>query len=537
MSGNLLIVDDEPQICNALTRLLRADGYSISHALNPVEGLQLMQEQPFDVVLSDYMMPGVNGVEFLSQVSQSFPHTVRLMLSGQADMSAVIDAINSGSIFKFILKPWSNDGLRNTIREAFQQSAEKTQAFDGESGWLTRTRFIDQYLPNTTGALLVVGEWVNAANCLIDISTSNRRAVYDILEDRITTTLDLTGKVAMVEQATFACIAADEMSELQWQTLNAELSKPINIESAGFRGKFKLGLSRFDGNELKIALKQALIAVSAATTGTYQRYTGKLGSQVHRRKTLESDLHHAIERKELYFDLQPQLSTTSQQIVSAESLLRWRHPRLGLVSPLDVIDMAEQSELINDIGYWIAQECCALLQTWQQTSNAEHRLSVNVSPRQFLTGDVIADIATLIKRHDIDPSLLEVEVTESCIMSDPEQCANGLERLSDIGVRIALDDFGTGYSSLATLRQLPIDVLKIDRSFISELKNENSAAHTLLQHIVSLAKSLHLSVVAEGIETIEQANMCTTLGCDLLQGYYISRPISVDDFSALTAQR
>ena len=120
MSGNLLIVDDEPQICAALTRLLRTDGYSISHALNPVDGIKLMNQQPFDVVVSDYMMPGVNGVEFLSEVSRSFPDTIRLMLSGQADMSTVIDAINSGSIFKFILKPWSNDGIRNTIKEAFQ---------------------------------------------------------------------------------------------------------------------------------------------------------------------------------------------------------------------------------------------------------------------------------------------------------------------------------------------------------------------------------------------------------------------------------
>ena len=542
MSGNLLIVDDEPQICAALTRLLRTDGYSISHALNPVEGIKLMNDQPFDVVISDYMMPGVNGVEFLSEVSRSFPDTIRLMLSGQADMSTVIDAINSGSIFKFILKPWSNDGIRNTIKEAFQQSAQKNRQFDEESGWLNRSRFLDQDVSEATGAIMVVGEWIDAASCIADLDSAQRRSIYSLLTQRIEQVLDITGTIGLVEQGTFACVAADAMSDYQWQHLCAELNKKIDIEPGNegdsrtsFRASFRLGLSRLEGEDSHIPLKQALIAVGNATTGTSQFYTRQLGSQVHRRRTLESDLHSAIERGQLFYELQPQMNALSKEITSAESLLRWRHPRLGLISPLDIIDMAEQSELINDIGHWIARECCELLASWANTSHQTKRLSVNISPRQFLSGDVISDIQRLITEHRVKPECLEVEITESCVMSNPDECATRLNTLTEIGVRIALDDFGTGHSSLSTLSQLPIDVLKIDRSFISELNTIGDTAHTLLEHIVGLAKSLDLEVVAEGIETSEQAKMCTDLGCDLLQGFLISKPIAVEDFARLSS--
>ncbi len=536
MPKNLLIVDDEPQICTSLTRLLRRDGYAIKTAHSPTEGMALMKQRPFDVVLSDYMMPGTNGVEFLAEVSKNFPSTVRLMLSGQADMNAVIEAINSGSIFKFITKPWNNEAIRQIISEAFSLSDSVGKNLDEESGWLTRTRFLEQSVGMAAGGLVVVGEWIDAANCISHLDSSERRRVYDTLSGRIEQTLDLTGNIGQIEKATFGCVAADEMTETQWQNLSNVLSQEITTENSSVRGSFRFGLSRLEQGDLGGALRQALIAVSTARNGRAQYYTEELGNQIHRRRTLESDLHYAIERDELYFELQPQMSAATGRIVSAESLLRWKHPRLGMVSPLHIIDMAEQNGLINDIGHWIADQCCTLLSRWSQENSETYRLSVNVSPRQFLTGDVISDVENLISTHNINPQLLEVEITESCIMSDPRECAIRLQRLSELGVRIALDDFGTGHSSLATLGQLSVDVLKIDRAFVSDLTGPSGAAYTLLQHIVGLAKSLDLEVVAEGVETPTQAALCNDLGCDLIQGYLISRPISVSEFESFAKE-
>jgi len=533
MSGNLLIVDDEPQICSALTRLLRTDGYSISHALDAVEGMKLLNEQHFDVVVSDYMMPRVNGVDFLSEVSKAFPDTVRLMLSGQADMSAVIEAINSGSIFKFILKPWSSDGLRATIREAFEQSAEKTQQFDEESGWQTKPGFLEQDLSAATDAIVVVGEWINAATCFVDLDSTERQTVYRLFSERIEQALDITGNIGLVEQGTFACVAKDTQSDNQWQRLTRELNQQINISSASFRPSFRLGLSKLQGNDPKVPLRQALIAVSNAAPDRYQPYSRELGSQVHGRRTLESDLHSAIERAELFYELQPQVDVSTKRIVSAESLLRWRHPRLGLISPLNIVDMAEQSDLINEIGHWIARECCELLAGWSNAPQNKLRLAVNVSPRQFLAGDIILDLKKLTAEHKIDPARLQVEVNESCVMSSPDESADKLNALSEVGVHIVLDDFGTGHSTQATLSHLAIDALKIDRSFVAELRKPGDTSHALIKHVVGLGKSLNLQVITEGVETKEQATICTDLGCDLLQGYLFSKPLSVEDFAQL----
>jgi len=537
MPGNLLIVDDEPQIGSALTRLLRADGYSISRALNPIEGIKLMNEQPFDVVLSDYMMPGVNGVEFLSEVSQSFPDTVRLMLSGQAEMAAVKEAVDSGAIFKFITKPWNNDALRTTIREAFEQSSEKAKPLDDESGWLTRTKFLEQQVAKTDDWMLVVGEWVNAATCLSDYDSEHRLAVHTELADRIKKKLRISGEIGLVEPGTFACICENDTTEEEWNQLYSVLDLPIAAGDSSFQGDFRIGLSPIQSEDLNVPLRQALIAVTDASSGAHQSYTKELGGQVHQRRTLESDLRRAIEREELYVELQPQLETSRKTVISAETLLRWRHPRLGLVSPLDVVDMAEQSALINDIGFWIAKECCELLKHWSaDTTRQICRLSLNVSPRQFLTGTAARDLDKLIDSYKLSAADLQIEVPESCIVNEPEECATRLCELAETGVRIALDDFGTARATLADLKDLPLDTLKIDRSLISDLENTDGQSIRRLEQTVRQAKELDLELVAQGIETHEQARICTDLECDLLQGYLISKPISIEAFMAFANQ-
>lgn len=541
MSGNLLIVDGEPMVYRALSRLLRTDGYAISHALNPTEGLQLLSERSFDVVLSDCMLPEANGGEFLSELRQRFPGTVRLALSGHADIGAAINAMNNGSIFKFLTKPWSSDGLRHLIREAFAEcgakcgaiNGERDQTLNDETGWLDQARFLNQGLASLAGNMLVVAEWTNAATCLEHVDASYRQAIYKELAERIADVLDLKGALALIDQGTLACVAGDKKSPEQWHALNTELSKPIALGSDLIRGSFRFGLSHTQGTDLSTPLNQALIAAGDAAISGSNIYTKNLGGKIHHRRTLEADLRQAIERDELFYELQAQRSTQDQSVNRAESLLRWQHPRLGVISPMDVIDLAETSDLINEIGQWMAERCCQLIQKWTIDGDNTSRVALNVSPRQFLSGSIITDVRALVGAYKIEANRLVIEIPESCISSNPNECSSRLQSLANIGVRLTVDNFGAGHSTYETLSRLPLEALKIDRSLISELADERTAAYSLVHHIVQLAKSLSMVVVAEGVETQHQANLCAELGCGYVQGYAVSMPDSPQSYAQL----
>lgn len=216
----------------------------------------------------------------------------------------------------------------------------------------------------------------------------------------------------------------------------------------------------------------------------------------------------------------------SFRIIGAEALVRWRHPTLGMISPLSFIDLAEKSGLIHSLGRWMLNTAAVQLGHLER-SKVRSRISVNVSPRQFTESDLVADVRYALDHSGVEPSLLELEITESSVMQDAAQAYRTLLAIREMGVRIALDDFGTGYSSLSLLTRMPLDVLKIDRSFVSHL-DDDPAGVTMFRHIAELAKSLQLEVVAEGVETQSQADICADHGCQVLQGYWFHRPMSGD---------
>jgi diguanylate cyclase (GGDEF)-like protein len=249
------------------------------------------------------------------------------------------------------------------------------------------------------------------------------------------------------------------------------------------------------------------------------------------RVSLESDLHAAVEAGQFELHYQPKPETESGDVYSAEALIRWRHPQRGLIQPGEFIPLAEECGLINEIGAWVLQEACRQCAEWQRNGLPPLRVAVNVAATQFRRGDLLNVVRDALQGAGLDARFLEIELTESAVMTNPEESAAILEQLSRMGVLVSVDDFGTGYSSINYLRRFPIDKLKIDQSFVRELGCEVDAS--IVQAIISLAHSLRLKVVAEGVETPEQLQFLRALGCDQYQGFHFSAPLPPGQFAEL----
>ena len=263
-----------------------------------------------------------------------------------------------------------------------------------------------------------------------------------------------------------------------------------------------------------------------------QRYAAGMSAGTHDRVKLESELHEALHGGQFELHYQPKVDTSTGRINSAEALIRWRHPQRGLLLPADFIGIADDCGLLDDIGEWVLHEACRQAKAWQDAGLPRLRVAVNLAPSQFRLTNLVDQIRRALAAAQLDPRLLEVELTESAVMSDAEESILILEAVSSMGVLVSVDDFGTGYSSMSYLRRFPIDKLKIDRCFVEEMTRRSEDA-SIVRAIISLAHSLHLKVIAEGVETPEQLALLADLGCDQYQGFYFSPAVAADKFMEL----
>lgn len=245
------------------------------------------------------------------------------------------------------------------------------------------------------------------------------------------------------------------------------------------------------------------------------------------RLRLENEIRQAIERREFCLFYQPIIDFGSSSVMGFESLVRWQHPVRGMVSPMDFIPIAEETGLILPLGEWVLRESCRQLVEWKigHPERAELTISVNLSCKQFLQPNLAENVAEILSETGLHARYLRLEVTESYLMEDSEQAIEIMQRLRELGICISIDDFGTGYSSLSYLHRLPIDYLKIDRSFVSGMSS-SSEDREIVKTIITLAKNLSLKTIAEGIETFEQAQQVKDFGCDYAQGYLYSKPVA-----------
>jgi diguanylate cyclase len=318
------------------------------------------------------------------------------------------------------------------------------------------------------------------------------------------------------------------------------LQAPVRIADIDIHASASIGIAMYpeDGISTQSLLAHADAAMYCAKQrgrSNFQRYATGMDAGTEDRVQLESDLHNAVALDQFRLYYQPKVDIRTGAVRSAEALIRWLHPTRGIVSPADFIPLAEDCGMIGAIGGWVIREACRQTRAWQIDGVPTLRISVNLSASQFGDSGLVDSIRRELEDAALEARYLEVELTESVVMSDPEKSIAILEQLSSMGVLISVDDFGTGYSSMSYLRRFPIDKLKIDRVFIDEIVSRPEDA-SIVRAIVSLAHSLHLKVVAEGVETPAQLYFLKTAGCDEYQGYHFSRPLPAAEFERLVRE-
>lgn len=314
-----------------------------------------------------------------------------------------------------------------------------------------------------------------------------------------------------------------------------QFREPFGIENRRLVLSASVGIALYpnDGQSSTDLLKNADSAMYHAKSlgrNTYSFYTEEMNQQVARRLQIEEQIHEALQRDEFSLVFQPQVDVRSDQVIGTEALLRWKNPTLGQVPPDEFIPIAEETGLIIPIGQFVLQQALAQASEWQKEFHPDFRMAVNLSPRQFRDPELISQVKSTIQKYNLAKHTLELEITEGVLMNNQQFVKNALSALNLIDVRISMDDFGTGYSSLSYLRNYPFDMLKVDRSFINDLVDD-PADRELINAAISMAHSLKLKVVAEGVENQEQYKLLKELKCDYVQGYLIGKPMNAQAFS------
>jgi diguanylate cyclase (GGDEF)-like protein/PAS domain S-box-containing protein len=318
------------------------------------------------------------------------------------------------------------------------------------------------------------------------------------------------------------------------------LAHPLHIDSHDLYITVSMGiaLAPDDGTDANTLLRNADAALNRAKEQgrhTYQFYSADLSHKASKRLSLETNLYRAIERREFHLCYQPQVDLETGRIMGLEALLRWRHPELGLINPLEFIPLLEDTGLIIPVGEWVLRAACTEAARWQSLTDIPLRLSVNLSGRQFNDPALHKTVGNILAETRLAPSQLELEITESVLMQNDQASMSNLDALQRLRIRIAIDDFGTGYSSLGYLKRFPVDTLKIDRSFIRDVIN-NHDDKTIIQAIIAMARSLQVDIIAEGVETHGQLEFLRSSGCQSAQGFLLSKPFMADELPRFLEQ-
>lgn len=319
------------------------------------------------------------------------------------------------------------------------------------------------------------------------------------------------------------------------------IAQPFDIDGEQIFITASIGIVAYpdNGEDAETLLQHAGAALHDAKDrgrDNCQPFCEALNERAVTRLFIEKGLRKAIERDELLVHYQPKVDICTGVTLGMEALVRWNHPDLGIVPPTQFIPIAEERDLIAPIGEWVLRQACRQTRSWQEEGLAPLRVSINLSPKQFKQESLVQTVKTVLADTRLDPSLLELEVTESVLMDDIESALSTMKALQAVGVQLSIDDFGTGYSSLSYLKRFPIDTLKIDRTFIRDIShNQDDAA--IVVAIIGLAHNLHLRVVAEGAEDREQLDFLRRHGCDQVQGFFFSHPLPEEEFARWVRQR
>ena len=387
---------------------------------------------------------------------------------------------------------------------------------------LDRFKTINDSLGYTAGDRLLQSVAQRLTSCVRESDTVARFGSdeFAVLLTQISRAQDAANAARAIKEVLDQAFIFDEQEVFISTSIGISLYPPDDRDTAGL-------------------LKAAGVALDRAKVeggNSYQFYTAGGTTRALKQLVLESNLRGALERSEFVVHYQPQVTIPDFHLVGMEALVRWKHPSLGLLYPSEFVPFAEDSGLIIQLGDWVMRSACLQNKWWQDAGLAPMRLSVNFSARQFQQPTFISSVAEILKETNLDPRWLELELTESSIMKEPEQAIEKLHELKLMGIRVAIDDFGTGYSSLNYLKRFPIDTLKIDKTFVADVcRDPHDTA--IVRAIITLGHALDLTVIAEGVETQEQLQYLTSLGCDVVQGFLFSKSLTASAFEELLVEQ
>lgn len=568
--STVIIIDDDPLIRLVVSKTLQAAGLITLEAVSGEEGLILFKEKKADAILLDVMMPsGMDGYAVCTEL-RNMPegrHVPILMMTGLEDLESINRAYEVGAT-DFITKPINIPLLSHRVRYMLKGSYTTQQLLQSEQRLHHMAYFDDlTELPNRhffqenlqqmialaqrkklkLGVLFLDLDGFKRINDtlghhlgdLVLQATSERLRKSIRLSDAFAQTGMSQNSISLARlggdefTALLSLIERNEDAAIVAERIRINLAQPLTFGEHELTTTTSIGIAIYpdDGETAEDLLKNADLAMYYAKRSggnMYCYFSSYMMEMAMRKLTMENYLRKAIERKEFNLYYQPQLDIDQGSFNGLEVLLRWDNKELGSISPTEFIPLAEETGLIIHIGEWVLRQACSQAYSWCNQGIHLNRIAVNVSAVQLLHRGFPELVGTILAETGLDPSLLELELTESALINDVDLVIEILEQLKQVGVQLAIDDFGTGYSSLSRLMNFPIDRLKIDQAFVRNLE-QNSDNGAIAAAIIAMAGSMNMKVTAEGVETGVQFDFLKNKCCNEVQGYFLSKPLPVDE--------
>ncbi len=559
----ILLVEDDLFYEDYLSEIFAEEteiSYELNHVVRIKDCVEHLEQDNFDVILIDLNLPDCTGLDTIYEIESQASNTPIIVLTEQDDNELASQALQSGAQDYLVKGQIDRSTLERSIRYAIERNRlleqleeskrlQRHLAYHDALTILPNRHLLHDRLQQALAQSKRSGKL--AALLFLDLDGFKRindtlgHGIGDLLlksvAKRLKTTVRQVDTVARLGGDEFTIVLleinhAQDAKDVAQKILKV-ISQPYKIEEHELFVTASVGISIYpdDGSDIESLIRKADIAMYRAKgqgKNNYQVYNLSMDAKFFERLTLENSLRKAVENEELVAYYQPQVDLRTGEITGVEALVRWQHQKFGLVPPDKFIPLAEETGVILEIDEWMMKTACRQIKNWEREGIANIRVAVNLSTRQFRQKNLTEKVAQILNDSAVQPKNLCLEITENEVMHNIETTVEILQALKKMGVLLSLDDFGTGYSSLSYLKRFPIDILKIDRTFVNGIPSDRDDT-AISTAIVVLAHSMELKVIAEGVEKSEQIAFLQSLQCDEIQGFYFSRPLNAETVTDL----